>query len=603
MFVRRSMTRSGSSGESYFTYRLVQSQRIAGKVRQVTRLNLGRHFMVDAQHWPALCARLEQLIGEQAALVAVELPEAIELLAMRYAAQLMARAPVRAAPASAKPEYVEIDADSLELVRPRSVGVEHAGLYAMQGMGFVDKLEALGINAEMRAAIIGSVIARMAMPGSELGSWKWLSGASALGELLGVDFEAMGLMRLYRASDVLMKHREAIEAHLFEQVRTLFALEATVTLYDLTNTYFEGQSAANAKARRGRSKEKRRDCALLTLGLVLDGSGFVRRSQVFAGNAVECHTLQGMLEGLGAPAGALVIMDRGIATEANLAWLVERGYRYLVVSRAGARQFDAAGAMHIDSASGHRIGVCKTLSDDGKEVRLYCHSPGREHKERAMSGRFVERFEAGLTKLAQGLSTPRGEKCQARILERIGRLKANCRGIAQHYQIELHSDDSGKRVRAITWRQTPLPGTMLTDPGVYCLRSNEIGWDVEKLWRTYMMLTDLEAVFRTLKSELGLRPIFHSKPVRSDGHLFISVLAYQFVQLLRTRLKAHGIKDSWSSLRNILSVQRRVTACFTQRNGRTLNVRKSTRAEPALAALYAALGIDSAPGGTRKHLA
>jgi transposase len=113
----------------------------------------------------------------------------------------------------------------------------------------------------------------------------------------------------------------------------------------------------------------------------------------------------------------------------------------------------------------------------------------------------------------------------------------------------------------------------LTHPGVYCLRSNETSWDEVKLWQTYTMLTDLEAVFRSLKSELGLRPIFHHKEERTEGHLFITVLAYQAVQAIRTRLKAKGNNASWSSLRKTLSVQQRVTATFKQRDGRTLNLK------------------------------
>jgi transposase len=153
---------------------------------------------------------------------------------------------------------------------------------------------------------------------------------------------------------------------------------------------------------------------------------------------------------------------------------------------------------------------------------------------------------------------------------------------------------------AITWQRVPVDGTMATHPGVYCLRTNELAWDEERLWRTYTMLTDLESVFRSLKSELGLRPVYHHKEDRSDGHLFITVLAYQCVQFLRVKLKAAGITDSWATLRDTLSVQRRVTATFRQRDGRTLNVRKATVAEPELMAIYRVLGISSAPGGTRK---
>ena len=125
-------------------------------------------------------------------------------------------------------------------------------------------------------------------------------------------------------------------------------------------------------------------------------------------------------------------------------------------------------------------------------------------------------------------------------------------------------------------------------------------WDEERLWRTYTMLTDLESVFRSLKSELGLRPVFHQKEGRSDGHLFITVLAYQCVQLLRTQLKKAGIDDSWATIRKTLAVQCRVTTSLRRRDGRTIHVRKSTTAEPALMAIYQALAINPTPGGTKK---
>jgi hypothetical protein len=436
-----------------------------------------------------------------------------------------------------------------------------------------------------------------------LASHRWLTGTSGLGDLLEVDLAALPLSRLYRASDLLMKHREVIESSLFARIETVFALEASVTLYDLTNTYFEGSATANPKAARGRSKEKRSDCPLVTLGVVCDGSGFIRRSRVFAGNAVECRTLEQMLTNLGAPAGAMVIMDRGIATAANLAWLVDHGYRYLVVSRERDRRFDANEATTLVSAGEEMIQVVRELAEDGQEVRLHCHSPGREMKESGIMARFCTRFEAGLTKLADGLTTPRGEKRPDRIQERIGRLKAASRGAGQHYTVTLETDPAGTMVTALRWEKTPVPGTMLTDPGVYCLRSNELSWSAEQLWRTYMMLTDLEAVFRSLKGELGLRPIFHSKEERSDGHLFISVLAYQFVQAIRQRLGAHGIHECWSGLREVLAAQRRVTASFVQRDGRTLHVRKSTRPEPDLLRIYDALGVAHQPGGVQKLIA
>ena len=604
MFIRRTPTRHKATGEAYFTHRLVRSERIGAKVRQCTLLNLGSHFPLPEEDWPTVCARIEQILSAQATMLPLTLP--IEEAAQRYAAQIVASAAASCTEAAAQKrggaQYHEVDIASLELVRPRTVGVEQVGLWAMAQLGFVEKLKALGLSAVQAAAVMGNVIGRMAAPTSELGTFGWLCAKSALGELLEVDFEAMSLMSLYRASDALVKHREAIEAHLFGRICDLFSLEQTVTLYDLTNTYFEGRCAGNSKAALGHSKEKRTDAPLVTLALVLDASGFIHRSRLFPGNISEPKTLEEMLLSLQAPKSALVVMDCGIATEKNIAWLTRQGYRYLVVSRAGVRQFDAEKAVEISSATGQAIQIERTLSEDGKEALLYCHSTGREKKESAITDRLCQRFEAGLAKLAAALTKPRTSKRLEKLQERIGRLKAKSRGIGQHYEITVTKDPAGNKATSLTWEKKPLTGTMLTHPGVYCLRTNETHWDEATLWETYTMLTDLEAVFRSLKSELGLRPIFHSKERRTDGHLFISVLAYQFVQCIRRRLKAAGIHQSWAGLRQTLSVQQRVTATFRQRDARVLHVRKSTLAEPALRQIYDVLQVSPSPGGIKKFV-
>jgi len=338
----------------------------------------------------------------------------------------------------------------------------------------------------------------------------------------------------------------------------------------------------------------------VTLGLVLDGSGFVRRSRMFAGNAAEAATLAEMLQGLEAPAGALVIMDRGIATEANLAWLVEQQYRYLVVSRERNRQFDQEQAVTVSTASEQTVRIQKVVSEDGAEVRLYCHSEERQEKESAMTRRFTEKFETGLAKLAAGLAKPRGDKSRDKLLQRIGRLQEQSHGIGRHYRIEITPDATGAKATGLTWSREAVDGSQLTHPGVYCLRTNELSWDEATLWRTYIMLTDLEAVFRSLKSELGLRPVFHHKEERAEGHLFITVLAYQAVQVVRRKLKAEELNESWATLRKIFGVQQRVTATFKQKDGRTLHVRKTTLPEPNLRRLYDVLGITGTPGGVRK---
>ena len=197
---------------------------------------------------------------------------------------------------------------------------------------------------------------------------------------------------------------------------------------------------------------------------------------------------------------------------------------------------------------------------------------------------------------------PRTQKRLDKVWQRIGRLKENSRGVAQHYAVELDTDDSGQRATAVRFTRHPLAGSMMTHPGVYCLRSNQTDWDEATLWRTYFTLTDFEAVFRSLKSELGLRPIYHHKPVRADGHLFITVIAYQLVQVIRRRLRESGETASWTTLRRVLEGQQRVTATFRRADGRTLHVRKATRAEPPQQAIYDALGVGCAPGGIRKSI-
>ena len=610
MFIRRTQTRNRTDGEPYWTYRLVETSRAGSTVKQTTLLNLGCHFDLPKQEWPALARRIDELLRGQRPLLDATMSETGQALAQRYAAQLIALRPSAASitPAQAamadpgEPgRYQEVDLDSLDLVRPRSVGVEHAALSVMRQCGLEDKLAELGLNRPQIAAAVGNIIARMAHPGSELATHAWLQQRSGLSDLIGFDFEAMDLNRLYRASDALYKRREALQDHLFAQAQSIFGFGQTITLYDLTNTYFEGMAAGVSKAKRGHSKECRSDCPLVTLAMALDGSGFPRRAQVFAGNASEPATLKDMLTSLGAPLGATVVMDAGIATEANLTWLRAQGYHYVVVSRLRERQFDPALAIEVQSAGDVTIKIQRVLDAQGHAL-LYCHSPAREQKDRAIDAAKAAGFEAVLLKLVAGLSKPRGTRDVARIMERLGRAKQRFSRAAQHYQVEVAKDDTGTQVRAITWTKRIKPGSAAMHPGVYCLRTTLVELDDATLWRTYTMLTNLESVFRSLKTDLGLRPVFHQIDRRVEGHLFISVLAYHFVHTLRLQLKARGIEDSWQTLRETLATQQRVTATLQRRDGRAVHVRKATRPEPHHQKINEILGLAPNPGGTHRVL-
>jgi len=460
-----------------------------------------------------------------------------------------------------------------------------------------EQLAVLGFNGRQRAAAIATLIGRMTAPGSALATHQWLQHRSALGELIEFDFTTLDVMALYRISDRLLAHKPALEAFLYERERDLFDLDEVITLYDLTNTYFEGTAQANANAAFGKSKEKRSDCPLVTLALVLDASGFPKRSRVFAGNAVEAQTLAEMVQAL-APeqreAPPTVVLDAGIATEESIAWLNEQGYRYVVVSRRRHRQFDPDDACLIKEDGPLTIRAQRVVNDDTGEVELYCHSTQREQKERGIAERFAQRFEAELQKLADGLSKPRTVKRYETVLERIGRMKQKYPRAARYYEITVEQDEAGPNAKAIRWQRiTPVDDTL---PGVYCLRSNQTDWDEQTLWQTYVTLTDLEAVFRSLKSELGLRPVYHHKADRVSGHLFLSVLAYHLVHTIRLQLKACGIHLSWEGIRRELDGQDRVTVELKREDGRIVHVRKATRAEPRQQLIYDALGITDRPG-------
>ncbi len=608
MFIRRTITNSRKTNQAYYTYRLVEGIRTGSVVKQTTLLNLGSHFDVPQAEWPALATRIDALLHGQEALQLERLPEAVEAMAQRCAAQLIALRSIEqpgASPAAAvasgdAERFCEVDLDSIDMVRPRSVGIEHAALLAMRQCGFEDKLAELGFNRPQIAAAVGNIVGRMAHPGSELATHAWLQQRSALGELIGFDFESMDLNRLYRASDALYKHRDALQDHLFGAAKSLFNFADTVTLYDLTNTYFEGIAAGVAKAARGRSKEKRSDCPLVTLAVVLDGSGFVRRSRVFAGNASEPKTLQEMLAGLSAPKGATVVMDAGIATEANLAWLKANGYHYVVVSRKRERQFDPETTSEVQTAGDATIKLHRVLDADNGEAHLYCHSPAREQKDRAIDDAKSSRFEAALQKLADGLAKPAGAKAADKVMEKIGRARQRYARAAQHYKIDIVPDESGENVAALTWEKQVKQGSAAMLPGVYCLRTTLIDVDDATLWRTYTMLTNLESVFRSLKTDLGLRPVYHQVERRVEGHLFISVLAYHFVHTLRLQLKAQGVDDAWDTLRETLAGQQRITTTLQRRDGRAVHVRKATRPEPHQQKIAEILHLSANPGGTHR---
>ena len=602
MYIRRTTIKSRKDGSQYYTYRLVESERTQKGVRQRTLINLGSGFSLPREQWPELASRIQQIISGEKLLFG--LPQEIEEMAQNYAAQIL-QAKAQKKAEDDQPDYREVDVDSLELLRPRSVGCEHVALEAFNFLKLGEHLKILGFNGPQLAAATGTIIGRMCHPASELATHSWLQNISGLGELIDYDFNKINLYKMYSVSDQLLKNKEAIEKYLYFQEKQLFGFQETITLYDLTNTYFEGQSEANKLGKFGHSKEKRSDCPLVTLALMLDSSGFPKSSEVFEGNVSEPLTLKKMIKGLEKkgqnpsifePKKATIVMDAGIASEDNIKWLKTNGYPYIVVSRKRHRQFNEDEAIVVKQDKNCTVKAQKVIDSENDEVLLYCHSTQREKKERAINNRFIVRYEEALKYLEEGLYIKGRLKKYDKVMEKIGRLKQKYSKASKLYEIDVSKDKKTGNAVKINWTRKAEPETKDGFPGVYCLRTSRNDLDENSLWRTYTMLTDLEAVFRSLKSELGMRPVFHQVTERVTGHLFISVLGYHLVHSIRYRLKKADIVTSWSGLREQLTGQNRITASMHCKNDNVVHVRKSTRPEPRQQEIYSALGICSLPG-------
>jgi len=601
MYIRKTQIQKKKAGGHYFTYRIVESQRIGKKVHQRTLLNLGTDFSFTEEQWPILTKRIQEILQGQQSLLKIDVE--IDKWAHNYGARILARQQDETNEDGI--DYRDVNIDSLEMNRTRSIGCEHVTLEALRLLELDTKLAELGFTGPQAALAIGTIIGRACHPSSERETHRWLQDQSGLGELLEHDFEEVNLYKMYQVSDLLLKKKTAIEKHLYQQERNLFSLQETITLYDLTNTYFEGRCLANNLAKRGHSKEKRSDCPLVTLALVLDSSGFPKRSHVFEGNVSESATLSKMiceLQSTDAPVfqKPTVVMDAGIATQENIDWLKDHRYPYLVVSRKKHREFDDSESTIVKQDKDCTVKVQKVVDDETGEILLYCHSSQREKKERAINNLYSTRFEDALRYLNDGLTIKRRLKKYDKVIEKIGRLKQQFSKASKLHTVSVEKDEESGNACKITWERKTATNTTDTYPGVYCLRTNQIDWDESTLWKTYTMLTDLEAVFRSLKSELGLRPIHHQIADRVSGHLFITVLAYHLVHAIRYRLSHTGIHDSWTTLRNSLLTHNRVTVSMQCRNGETVHVRKSLQPTPEQHEIYSVLGVKDHPGNVVK---
>ena len=594
MFIRKVIHKDKKNSREYHTFKLLESRRTERGPRQRMVLNLGTDFGLPEDQWKDLANRIEEIVTGQRALF--DYPEELETLAEVYACRIIAYHG-EATVTRSDPDYQLVDVDTIDHERPRSVGAEHVVYETIKSLGLDELLRTLGFNKPALEVALGVMAAKLIAPASERATHEWLKDTSAFGDLLETDFINLSQDRVYKVSDMLLRHKQAIEQHLRSRECSLFNLKGKIILYDLTNTFFEGTGKYNGKARFGVSKEKRSDCPLVTLGLVIDADGFPKRSRVFGGNVSEPGTLAGMIDALASTALStkpLIVMDAGLATENNILWLKAQGYEYIVVSRKKTRE---APDEMVTVREDRRKLIRAALAQNDHEVILYCHSTDKQIKEEGIKNRFEQRFEEALEKVGQSLHKKHGTKRYDRVLEKIGRLKERFRRVARRYEIAV--DQDGKNLAtAIRWERKEQPDTC----GVYCLRSNRLDFKEQEMFDIFSMLTDIEDTFRSMKSELGLRPIYHQKEHRSDGHLFLTVLAYHIAHAICFRLREKGINHNWGTIRKGLSTQVRITTTMKTNDGKVIHIRKSTRPESFHLTIYDALGLSHRPGKTIKTI-
>lgn len=593
MFIRKKTKKDQLTKKEYYTYQLVESIRTERGPRQKILLSIGVQIELSDQDRKFLAKRIDELISGIQTLIPY--PEHIESLAQTFARQLIGKQSIPQKEASSTPDYETVDLNSLSHENARSVGIEHIAWETFKKLGLDKNLAALGLSSRQVEIAAGSIIGRLVHPSSERSTHFWLKNLSSLDELMGTSFGLLSTQKLYQISDTLLHHKNNIEEHLELVEKDLFSLDHTIALYDLTNTYFEGATHQNGKAKRGRSKEKRSDCPLVTLGLVLTPQGFPRKSHIFEGNVSEPKTLQEMIEHLQTPSHKkpVIVLDAGIATKKNLEWLREEQYPYIVSSRKN-EEIPSDLEYEIIREQGESIVKASLMKEeDTGELKLICHSTAREKKELSMKHFFQERFEEKLQNLSDGLTKKGCTKSYEKVLEKIGRLKQKYSTVARFYQIEVKQKE--KNASSIQW-ECNVESLKDRYGGNYVLRSFGLDWTAKRLWKTYIMLTKVEEGFRCLKSELGLRPIYHQKESRVDGHLFITLLAYHLMQSVLYELSKNEIHMRWETLKLIMSNHSRVTTKVRNNQGQTIHIRSSTTATPLQQKIYQALNISNCPG-------
>ena len=591
MFIKA--TKKTVGDKTYLNHVLVESVATPNGPRHRVVCSLGRLAPAPAEEWLALAHKIEAALTGQQPLVHDAHVDA--LVAKVQAVRRVA------GQAAGTPDLVAVHTDQVTTEAHREAGPVHVGHQVWRKLGMGEVLAGAGLSARTRVLTEILTLNRLVCPLSEHAMPDWVR-RTALADILGDDFAPLGDESLYQTLDRLHPQRVAIERELAERERTLFTLDARLFLYDLTSTYFEGQALQNPQARRGYSRDGRPDCKQVVVGLVLDRDGFPKAHEVFDGNRTDRTTVAAMLDALeqrvGRARGATVVVDRGMAFADNLQQITKRGYHYLVASRQGERNhhlddFEAADGWQeiVREPSPTNPGQRKTRvlvkrKAVGDEVHILCKSDGRETKDRAIREKHEQRLLTDLRKLQARVATGK-LKDPGKVHEALGRLKERYPRVARYYTITYEAATG-----SVTWAEDAERKAVATRlDGGYLLKTDRQDLTDEEIWRTYILLTRVEAAFRAMKSPLSERPIFHRLQHRVQTHIFLCVLAYHLLVAIEKLFLDAGSHTSWATLREELTTHQVVTVVLPASNGDVLKIRRGSTPEPRHREIYETLHI------------
>ena len=597
MYIRR--TRKKYKGKDYFNYVLVESQATPKGPRQKTLCSLGSLEPAPREQWLALAQRIETALGGQLPLAPDEDPRVSAVAEQVRRRRVRTRGPRSQPPVEQR--LIAIDPAQVTVEEAREAGPVHVGHQMWRELGLPQILARAGLAERACVLTEAMVLNRLIAPRSEHAMPDWIRRC-ALEELLQSDFSILSEAALYRNLDKLHPRREQIETALAARERTLFNLDDTLLLYDLTSTYFEGLAERNPQAQRGYSRDQRPDCKQVVVGLVLNGDGFPKAHEIFAGNRNDSTTLDEMLRALerrtGKRSGCTVVVDRGMADAENLQRIKSRGHHYLVAARQAERdrwlvEFEATDGFEqvIRRPSPRNSAQVKSQvrvkrTELGDQVYALCLSEDRQDKDRAIREKQEMRLLKDLARLAT--RTGKGQlKARDLINQAIGRLRERYPRVARYYRIEYDPEQA-----QLLWQEdSPSKARAEQLDGAYLLKTDRQDLKAEEIWRIYTLLTRVESAFRTLKSPLLERPVFHQLEHRTQTHIFLCVLAYHLLVCIEKRFLDRGIHTSWWTLRQQLTTHQLVTVVLPTTNGAALKIRQATNPESIHREIYSTLGI------------